>query len=106
MNNGLNIQLDHQKSMILYNISAEAKKTKVMARYLMKESKGKFLTSEREVFKTQAKRLIEGTNKILNESRKMHFKGATVELIRYLDEVLAIVKSEREGLELTIKLLK
>lgn len=102
----MNLQLDHQKSMILFNITDEAKKMKVMARDLIKKSKGQIPTTERAILKAQISTLTAGANKILKESRKMHFKGATVELIRYLVEVLTIVKNEREGLELMMKILK
>ncbi|WP_277587348.1 hypothetical protein [Psychrobacillus antarcticus] len=106
MNNSLNLQLDHQKSMILFTITAEAKKMKIMAQDFLKKSKGQVPTTQRAILKSQVSTLITGANKILKESRKMHFKGATVDLIEYLEEVLQEVKNERKGLESMMKLLK
>ncbi|QFF98791.1 hypothetical protein PB01_08070 [Psychrobacillus glaciei] len=97
------LKLDHEKSMRLFNISAEAEKMKVMAKNQLKKSKGQITPIQREELKAQAKYLTDGANVVLKEAREMHFKGATTELIGQLDEILEIVKSERKSLELMIK---
>lgn len=98
------MKLDREKSIRLFNIAAEAKKMKVVAKNLLKKSKGQITSKQREEFKAQAKYLMDGANAVLKEARKMHFKGATTELIGQLDEILGIVKSERIGFERAAKI--
>lgn len=95
----MNIDLEQQKSKLLFRIKDESKKVKLMAARLQKDGKKNLPTEEYGELKKQIESINHGVKSILKESRKMHFKGATSELIKYLEDVLGSVKSERQGLE-------
>lgn len=100
--NGMN--LEHKKSLLLFNVSGEAKKMKAIARNLLKESKGEISAKQRKLLKSQAKDLIDGANMVLKQARLMHFKGATPETIEHLNEISKYVTQERKDLEKLCKL--
>lgn len=85
--------------MKLFKISDEAKKTKIITKQLLDLSKVNLSRENYRETKQQINKILQGSNTILKEARKMHFKGATPMLIKQLDEYIEVVKMERIGLE-------
>lgn len=96
-------ELDREKSMKLFKITKEAKKIKAITKRLLYAARKQLPKEEYKDIKGKLTAIEEGTHLILNESLKMHFKGAEPETIHQLNGTLKELADERKSLEMMIR---
>jgi len=100
------VKRDWEKSMKIHAVAREMRKLKFLANCLLR--KGKKYQSPQEYSKTKkhAEFIIQGANYSLVDAKRMHYIEATPELIRRLDECIAVAEKERREVEVFLQSLK
>ena len=94
-----NISLDHEKSKRLFTITDEIKKMRAIGKKVIKQGRTDLPSTQKDEAVQAAKFMLKEVNTVTKIARKLHFLGATPEVVQQLDEIIGVVKGARIELE-------